>query len=105
MKNNRRNFLKSTAAAGALSFAPRGFSRADERSRDLAAKIDKIWAAPALKTEFFTRPVKIASIELLKNGEHYLVRVRSTDGAEGVAGAHNSVAAIAAIRPRPRLIT
>jgi L-alanine-DL-glutamate epimerase-like enolase superfamily enzyme len=93
MKNNRREFLKSTAAAGALSFAPGGFSRADERSRELAAKIDKIWAAPMLKTEFFRQPVKIASIELLKNGEHYLVRARSTDGAEGVASAHNSVMA------------
>src|SRR5262249_33284222 len=31
--------------------------------------------------------------ELLKNGGHYLVRARSTDGAEGVASAHNSVMA------------
>lgn len=93
MKTNRRDFLKSAAATGALSFAPRGFSRADEQSKELAAKIDKIWAAPALKTEFFKQPVKIASIELLKNGEHYLVRARSTDGAEGVASAHNSVMA------------
>src|SRR5262245_25806501 len=46
MKNNRRDFLKTTAAAGALSFAPGGFSQADERSRELAAKIDKVWAAP-----------------------------------------------------------
>src|SRR5215510_8794270 len=93
MKNNRRDFLKTTAAAGAFSFAPRGFSQDDERSRGLAAKMDKVWAAPVLKTEFFKQPVKIASIELLKNGEHYLVRARSTDGAEGVASAHNSVMA------------
>jgi L-alanine-DL-glutamate epimerase-like enolase superfamily enzyme len=93
MKNNRRDFLKTIACAGALGFAPRGFSRADERSRELAAKIDKIWAEPALKTEFFKQPVKIASIELLKNGEQYMVRARSTDGAEGVASAHNSVMA------------
>jgi L-alanine-DL-glutamate epimerase-like enolase superfamily enzyme len=93
MKNNRRDFLKTAAATGALSFAPGGFSRADERSKELAAKIDKIWAEPVLKTEFFKQPVKIASIELLKNGEHYLVRARSTDGAEGSASAHNSVMA------------
>lgn len=91
MENNRRHFLKTTAVAGALSFAPKGFSEADERARELAAKIDKIWVAPMLKTEFFKLPVKIASIELLKNGRHYLVRVRSTDGAEGIASAHNSV--------------
>jgi L-alanine-DL-glutamate epimerase-like enolase superfamily enzyme len=93
MKNNRRDFLKTTAAAGAFSFAPAGFSRSDEQSEELAAKIDKIWAAPMLKTEIFKQPVKIASIELLKNGEHYLVRARSTDGAEGLACAHNSVMA------------
>jgi len=92
-KNNRRDFLKTTAAAGALSFAPGGFSQADERSRELAAKMDKVWAAPVLKTEFFKQPVKIASIELLKNGKHYLVRARSTDGVEGVASAHDSVMA------------
>jgi L-alanine-DL-glutamate epimerase-like enolase superfamily enzyme len=93
MKNNRRDFLKTTAAAGAFSFAPAGFSRSDEQSEELAAKIDKIWAAPMLKTEIIKQPVKIASIELLKNGEHYLVRARSTAGAEGLACAHNSVMA------------
>jgi L-alanine-DL-glutamate epimerase-like enolase superfamily enzyme len=95
MKNNRRDFLRTTAAAGALSFAPKGFSNAEEQSRELTAKIDKIWAAPALKTEFFKLPAPIASIELLKSGRHYLVRVRSTDGPEGVATAHNSVMATA----------
>ncbi|MGH8248470.1 MAG: mandelate racemase/muconate lactonizing enzyme family protein, partial [Gammaproteobacteria bacterium] len=32
-----------------------------------------------------TTPVKIASIDLLRTGEHYFVRTRSTDGAEGIA--------------------
>lgn len=91
MKNNRRDFLKTTAAAGAFGFAPKGFSTADEKSKELAAKLDKVWAAPVLKTEFFKQPVKIASVELLRSGKHFLVRVRSTDGAEGIAGAHDSV--------------
>jgi L-alanine-DL-glutamate epimerase-like enolase superfamily enzyme len=93
MKNNRRDFLRTTAAAGALSFAPKGSSNADEHPKERATKIDKIWAAPVLKTEFFKLPVKIVSIELLKNGKHYLVRVRSTGGAEGMASAHNSAMA------------
>jgi L-alanine-DL-glutamate epimerase-like enolase superfamily enzyme len=91
MNNNRRDFLKTTAAAGAMSLAPRGISTADEKSKELAAKLDKVWAAPVLKTEFFKQPVKIASVELLRNGKYYLVRVRSTDGAEGLASAHDSV--------------
>jgi L-alanine-DL-glutamate epimerase-like enolase superfamily enzyme len=93
MNNNRRDFLKTTAAAGAMSLAPRGFSTADEKSKELAAKLDRSLAAPVLKSEFFKQPVKIASIELLRNGNHYLVRVRSTDGAEGLASAHDSVIA------------
>ena len=34
---------------------------------------------------FFKAPIRIESIELLKNGPHYFVRSRSTDGAVGVA--------------------
>jgi L-alanine-DL-glutamate epimerase-like enolase superfamily enzyme len=94
-KMKRRYFLQGVACGAAMPQAACGAdnqnSRADERSRELAAKIDKVWAAPMLKTEFFKQPVKIASIELLKNGIHYLVRARSTDGAEGIASAHDSV--------------
>src|SRR5262245_41989507 len=93
MKNNRRNFLKAAAVAGATNLMPRRSSSAADNSSELAAKIDKVWSAPVLKTEFFKNPAPIASVELLRNGKHYLVRVRSTDGAEGLAGAHDSVMA------------
>src|SRR5215813_14367151 len=93
MKNNRRNFLKAAAVAGATNLIPRRSSSAADKSSALAAKLDKVWSAPALKTEFFKNPAPIASVELLRNGKHYLVRVRSTDGAEGLAGAHDSVMA------------
>jgi L-alanine-DL-glutamate epimerase-like enolase superfamily enzyme len=100
MNNKRREFLKTTAAAGALGFAPQGFASAGEESRGLAErkglaeKIGQVWAAPVLKTDFIKQPVKIASVELLRSGKHYLVRVRSTDGAEGLAGAHDAVLAM-----------
>ena len=93
MKNNRRNFLKAAAVAGATNLMSQRSSSAADKSSALAAKIDKVWSAPVLKNEFFKNPVKIASVELLQNGKHYLVRVRSADGAEGLAGAHNSVMA------------
>jgi L-alanine-DL-glutamate epimerase-like enolase superfamily enzyme len=93
MKNNRRDFLKTAAVAGAMNFMPQRSSSSADKSSELAAKIDKVWAEPALKTDFFKQPVKIASIELLQNGKYYLVRVRSTDGAEGLAAAHDSVMA------------
>ncbi|MGE0131691.1 MAG: mandelate racemase/muconate lactonizing enzyme family protein [Blastocatellales bacterium] len=93
MKNNRRDFLKTAAAIGATNLMPQRSSSAADKTSALAAKIDKVWAAPVLKTDFIKEPVKIASIELLQNGKHYLVRVRSADGAEGLAAAHDSVMA------------
>jgi L-alanine-DL-glutamate epimerase-like enolase superfamily enzyme len=44
-----------------------------------------------LKTGLFKQPVKIAAIELLKNGRQYLIRARSTDGATGIAVAQREV--------------
>ena len=91
MKNSRREFVKLGVAAGALGIAPQGQARAAEGSKELAAKIDQALARPVLRAEFFKQPVKIAAVELLKSGRHYLVRVRSSDGAVGIADAHASV--------------
>ena len=65
--------------------------KAAHASEDLKAKIDKVWSAPVLKTDLVKQPVKIAAIELLKNNDQFLVRARSTDGAEGISVAHSSV--------------
>ncbi|MDQ3258442.1 MAG: mandelate racemase/muconate lactonizing enzyme family protein [Acidobacteriota bacterium] len=93
MRNNRREFIKSGVAVGALSVVPHKLSSASEQPKEVAAKIDKAMNAPVLRTEFFKQAVKIASVELLKSGKQYLVRVRSTDGAVGIAVAHPSVIA------------
>jgi L-alanine-DL-glutamate epimerase-like enolase superfamily enzyme len=45
----------------------------------------KAAAAPILKPEMFPTPVIIDSIELLRRGGEYLVRVRSKNGAEGIS--------------------
>jgi L-alanine-DL-glutamate epimerase-like enolase superfamily enzyme len=77
---NRRTFLKSSAALAAAPMV----SRAAETTREL----DRILDAPVLKTELLPGPVKIASIELLQNGKIYLLRTRSTDGAEAITVPH-----------------
>ena len=89
MNNHRRNFLKSgfaTGAAGSLFAAP-----AQTKSNGLSAKLEKLMNAPALRSELFKQPVKIASLELLKTGKRFLLRVRSTDGVEGLAVCHTPV--------------
>ncbi|MDQ3009217.1 MAG: mandelate racemase/muconate lactonizing enzyme family protein [Acidobacteriota bacterium] len=90
MKNNRRNFLKLSAASASIGLMPRNFFEASEQK---ASQIERVFNASVLKTDFIKQPVNISSVELLKNGKHYLVRVRSTDGAEGLAGAHDAVMA------------
>jgi L-alanine-DL-glutamate epimerase-like enolase superfamily enzyme len=86
---NRRHFIQSSAVgAVAMDHALSATLKAPE---ELSARLEKLMNAPVLKTEWFKQPVKIASIELLKNGREYLVRVRSTDGAEGIAAAHSAV--------------
>ena len=93
MRNNRREFIKSGVAVGALSVIPHQLLSASEQPTEVAAKIDKAMTTPILRTEFFKQPVKIAGVDLLKNGGQYLVRVRSTDGAVGIAVAHPNVVA------------
>jgi len=83
--------MKLGAAAVAVGFVPKAIPSAFEKSKELGARIDKAWAVPVLKTEFFKQPVKIAGIDLLNNNRKYLIRVRSADGAAGMACAHNTV--------------
>ncbi|HQR36645.1 MAG TPA: mandelate racemase/muconate lactonizing enzyme family protein [Blastocatellia bacterium] len=91
MNHYRREFLKTAAAAGALGLAPEAGSAGEQSSKELATKLDKVWAAPVLRTDLIKQPVKIASLELLKTGKHFLVRARSTDGAEGLSVCHTPV--------------
>ncbi|MBN2271357.1 MAG: mandelate racemase/muconate lactonizing enzyme family protein, partial [Sedimentisphaerales bacterium] len=56
------------------------------------AELDKAAAAPILKLSSVKSPVKIASIELLRDNRNHFVRCRSTDGAVGVAVANSHAA-------------
>jgi L-alanine-DL-glutamate epimerase-like enolase superfamily enzyme len=78
----RRKFLQCSTA-GALAFAAE--LRADNGDEVPDDVLDRAAAAPVLDVESFTSPVVIESMELLRNGRTFLVRVRSRDGAEGVA--------------------
>jgi L-alanine-DL-glutamate epimerase-like enolase superfamily enzyme len=57
----------------------------------LGEKLAAAMAAPVLQAALVREPVKIASIELLKNGASYIVRTRSTSGVTGYADAHSNV--------------
>ena len=84
MTINRRGLfaLGAGAAASAQSTA---------RQPDLGRKLAAAMSAPVLKTGLTSQPVRIESIELLRSGKSYFIRVRSQDGAAGYADAHSSV--------------
>lgn len=84
MSTSRRAFLQSAVGATAACLASRDASAADP-PRPTIAELDAAAARPVLDVSSLKSPVKIASMELLRNGKNFLVRVRTTDGAEGLA--------------------
>ncbi|MEJ7829447.1 MAG: mandelate racemase/muconate lactonizing enzyme family protein, partial [Segetibacter sp.] len=52
------------------------------------AKLDQILKQPVFKREYFTNPVMIKSVELLRYKDNFMCRVRSLDGAEGISAGH-----------------
>ncbi len=86
MKLHRRHFVTGAAAFAA---AP-GLLHADTVDEKPAGKqptdaeLQAASQASVLKLASLTEPVLIESIELLRNGDEFLVRVRSKDGGESV---------------------
>lgn len=89
MRLQRRDFLKTSAAASLLTMS----KGVNAKANDLAVKLEMAMNALVLRTDLVKQPIKIATIELLRNGKNYIVRVRSTDGLTGIGGAHDSVMA------------
>jgi L-alanine-DL-glutamate epimerase-like enolase superfamily enzyme len=89
VNHHRRNFLQAGFAAGATGLL--SAAAAPAQSNGLSARLDKVINAPVLRTDLLKQPVKIAALDLLKNGKHYLIRARSTDGVEGFSVGHGTV--------------
>jgi len=99
MKTNRRKFLR-TAVAGGLASAALPLSSCCTRAEDTGYpagiksrydRLDEILSMPVLKRELFSTPVIIETLELLRSGNSFLCRVRSTDGAEGISVGHSEL--------------
>ncbi|MCL4794242.1 MAG: mandelate racemase/muconate lactonizing enzyme family protein [Bryobacteraceae bacterium] len=84
MRTTRRRLLQFTAAAAAAPAA----------AAPLGPALASAMEGPVLKTELFPNPAPIDSIDLLKAGRHYLVRVRG-GGLTGYSEAHSSVMSVA----------
>ena len=93
MQLSRRNMLKLSTAAGALTALPNCGSPGDSSpgapeasdGRPSVEELDRAAAAPLLKLDGLSSPVIIDSIQLLQRGREQVVHVRSKDGAEGIS--------------------
>ncbi len=94
MKNSRREFIKSGLYAGAGSAVLGGPCASERKNRtgapsEIYRQLDAALKKPVLKKELFPDPVLIKSCDLLEYNGNYMVRVRSTRGAEGYCVGHN----------------
>ncbi len=82
MSSTRRQFLQAITAAAVAARSGRAADRVERRPT--LEQLNRAAARPVLRLDTLKSPVKIASLELLRNGRRFLVRVRSRDGAEGL---------------------
>lgn len=88
----RRRFLQAAAASPlTLSAIPSERSWAIEVSPEqLESELSEILQQPVLSLEHIPDPVKIASIDLLQNGNTFLLRTRSEAGLEVITVPHQA---------------
>jgi len=87
MDIGRRGFIAASVGASLGSGLSRNVFGCTEKGIDYSA-LDAALKRPVLKRSLFTSPVKIGSVDLFRSGKYSFVRVRSTDGAEGVTMTH-----------------
>ena len=103
MKTDRRKFIKIAALTGggsALLPLPSCGSNKDpkeaERSNVLTSAVysvlDEIRKKPVLRRDLLPDPVIIETLDLLRDRKNTICRVRSKDGAVGVAIGHPFIA-------------
>jgi L-alanine-DL-glutamate epimerase-like enolase superfamily enzyme len=91
MQLNRRNLLELAAGTGMLPLlqgcqSTSGKPNATARQSGVTLEeLEQAASAPVLQLDGASSPIVIESIELLRKGRDTFVRVRSKDGAEGVA--------------------
>jgi len=94
MGTNRRQFI-STAVSGSIAatlpLSACGQSNKTSSPTNLRHKynkLDQILKQPVFRKDWFTSPVIIETVELLRYENDFLCRVRSTDGVEGISVGH-----------------
>jgi L-alanine-DL-glutamate epimerase-like enolase superfamily enzyme len=85
MKPSRRQFAAAVFGGGLASLP------ASPATSSRYGRLDEILKQPVLKKQLFAAPVIIETLELLRLNNSFLCRVRSRDGAEGIAVGHSGM--------------
>jgi len=94
MKTNRRQFVSTALSGGLAATLPlSSCSQSDSITNpttpeDSYNKLDQILKQAVFRKEWFTSPVIIESVELLRYKNSFLCRVHSKDGAVGISVGH-----------------
>jgi len=88
----RRLFLQSAALSSVLLLerSPAQLWAAEPNSAELDRELSAVLSQPVLSLDHLHEPVSIASIELLRNGNTFLLRTRSKSGIEVVTVPHQA---------------
>jgi L-alanine-DL-glutamate epimerase-like enolase superfamily enzyme len=73
-----------------LAVAGTGSLPAAESQRLDKSELDRLLAEPVFCRDLLKLPVKVEKLELLRSGRQFLVRARSSDGAESITVPNNS---------------
>jgi L-alanine-DL-glutamate epimerase-like enolase superfamily enzyme len=87
----RRDFIRLGSLAAGLAAAPTRTGATVLTGAGLRERIDDALKTPVLRRSLWPDALPIASVELLRGRDQFLVRVRSRDGATGLAVAHPDV--------------
>ncbi len=90
-RTSRRTFMRSAALASGVALASRQAAAGSSQPGVPEARIAQAAAQPVLRRSLWPDPVIIGSVDLLKGGTEFLVRVRSKNGATGLAAGHPDV--------------
>ena len=95
MKNTRREFLTkgmlgtSVLASSITACYPDAKSSGNYENDNNYVLLDEALSKPVLKTELFSEPLIIETLELLRYQGNFICRVRTKDGAEGISVGNN----------------
>lgn len=90
MTSTRRQFVARGALGVTAVLAGQNIAPAAPRRRQQSAVPDAL-TRRVLRRELWPQPVRIAAVDLLRAKDQFLVRVRSKEGATGIAVGHPSV--------------